>query len=205
MDLFNYPGCVIRYFPGVKKEQTKLCQSYLLGFVFQGPEHSLVFKKELQTKQTSFQNGLATGDFSCLHDLNSPLRFIPLHQSGSAFLGTLCSAVKITFSTGFSSICCFSRMNFISISRQNPSLCCWHILCNILEEWGDMNGGIAIFYCHVLVFHLGLVWSCIKIPLQNKGKYWVSAFGLEIRRGTWTTGWWTIMEFSKRFWQIHFA
>lgn len=58
-----------------------------------------------------------------------------------------------------------------STSRLNPSLCRWHILYDMLSKWGDINFGISIWFCYVLMFHLGLSWSCLKIPLQNKGKY----------------------------------
>lgn len=173
--------------------------------VFQGPEHSLVFKKELQTKQTSFQNGLATGDSACLHDLNSP------SDSSLCISQVLLSLVlhallsRSLSSTGFSSICCFSRMNFISYQGRIQAFVAGTFYAIFLKNEVTWTVALPSVFCHVLVFHLGLVWGCIKIPLQNKGKYWVSAFGLEIRRGTWTTGWWTIMEFSKRFWQIHFA
>lgn len=122
MDLFNCPGCIIRYFPGVKNKQTKLFQSRFLGLVFQVPEHSSVLKKQLQTKQTSFQKWLATGDPPYLHDLNSPSGpSLCISQALPSLL--LCVLLSRPLSSiGFSSICCFSRMSFNIQTESKPLL-----------------------------------------------------------------------------------
>lgn len=131
MDLFNCPGFIIRYFPSVKKEQTKLFQSCLLCLAFQVPEHSSVFKKQLQSKQTSLQSAQPPVILLTYVTLTPP----QVHPFASVRLClpwffVLCGQDDFTPSNFHQ----FVVLEQTSIYRLNPRLCCWHILCNILEE-----------------------------------------------------------------------
>lgn len=55
-----------------------------------------------------------------------------------------------------------------SISRLNPSLCCWHILYNILEEWGDMNSGTPIWFLPCFDLSSGVILELYKDPVTKQ-------------------------------------
>lgn len=55
-----------------------------------------------------------------------------------------------------------------SIYRLNPRLCCWHILCNILEEWSDMNSGIPIWVLPCFGISSGIILELYKDPVTKQ-------------------------------------
>lgn len=56
-----------------------------------------------------------------------------------------------------------------STLRLNPSLCFWHILCNILEEWGAMNSGIPIWFLPCFGVSSEVILELCKDPVTKQG------------------------------------